>query len=414
MASGGMIIHLRDPESYPDALKVILNMCTFNEVPKIVGSYSRTEHRYPSDIDVFEENYVSLGFQDAANYYAGRFKNIIEQLIIANPKYIITEFKAGRDDRLINIYQTPGNIMSNPTVKSKLEGILGPSDYKYLYNLTTDRDFRSEIRRLSLVKWTPEEVLLGVKELRGGKFITFNEAVAQHSILKLDVITWITGKYWSVEIFYSLGYTDPATQDKKKFFELGDYVISLMRDINYFGSREGYSPLKLAKRLWTLSQLIDCTDMLETINPLLISNAAALGQIEHDIELIYRLLRTNPLRFNNFISLNRNSPIRERDIQLHINKLFERIFLESLGFSKGLSNHLPIVLYTQLSVAFDSIFVLWTEFKSTGKFNAPKLISYLGEISKVIAPEIEKESSTFLTHIENLNMVCKEQLSKRQ
>src|SRR5579872_3314698 len=67
-------LRIRSPEDYPGKLKRILDLITFNETPKVVGSYAYLNHRYPSDVDVFDKVVLNLNKNDAANFYAQRFK----------------------------------------------------------------------------------------------------------------------------------------------------------------------------------------------------------------------------------------------------------------------------------------------------------------------------------------------------
>ena len=75
-------ISMRDPESYPDKLKFVLDLITFNEIPRVVGSYAYTTHKYPSDVDVFERVIVNLNAEEAGVFYESQFKIIFEKLLI--------------------------------------------------------------------------------------------------------------------------------------------------------------------------------------------------------------------------------------------------------------------------------------------------------------------------------------------
>jgi len=63
------------PEKYPEELKILLNIITINEVPKVVGSY--TNHKYQSNVDVFERVTLAASKQEAAKLFSIQFKNII-------------------------------------------------------------------------------------------------------------------------------------------------------------------------------------------------------------------------------------------------------------------------------------------------------------------------------------------------
>src|SRR4051812_34998803 len=102
-----MGITVRDPESYPDKLKFVLDLVTFNEIPKVVGSYAYTTHKYPSDVDVFERVTVELNAADAAEFYELQFRIMFEKLSINSTKIFVNDFKVGEDRILGNLYRDP-------------------------------------------------------------------------------------------------------------------------------------------------------------------------------------------------------------------------------------------------------------------------------------------------------------------
>ena len=86
ISNGNVDLTIRDIESYPDKLKFLLDLITFNEIPKVVGSYAYTTHKYPSDVDVFERVTVDLLADEAASFYESQFKIIFGKLLINSKK----------------------------------------------------------------------------------------------------------------------------------------------------------------------------------------------------------------------------------------------------------------------------------------------------------------------------------------
>lgn len=166
----------------------------------------------------------------------------------------------------------------------------------------------------------PKEINDGYKILRNELVIKFKDAVAQNTIIKLDVARWIITRYVSVEVFYNLNYIE--NNQIISYNPLGDYVTSLMEDIGKYSSLEYNNPLKVAKRLWSLSRIglnsynssIQYDEIIKRLNPILSSNAAALSQINSDIEVLIDML---------------SKPCGE----------YNKILIQILGFQKRIANH---------------------------------------------------------------------------
>jgi len=358
-------LHLleRDPELFPEPLKRVLDLITINETPTVVGSSAYLVHKYPSDVDVFEKVTVDLTKEEAAAFYWDQFKNIIQKLVVDSNDLFITDFKVGEDTRYAE----------GVTIEDlQRENLLT----KRISELAGTPYFKEALRQQRTLRWSPEEVLRGFKKLPG-KRITFVEAVSQPAIVKLDVATWISGRFQSVEVFYNLGYKEAD------FFPLGSYTESLLEDIEKYSSPEYYSPLKMAKRLWSLSRVTECQDLLQALNPLLGSDVAALNQINSDIETLNQIMRGS-------------LPIYQ----------VTRIFLEVLGFHKRITNHLKGESYLKIHLSIDRIFAYWVEWQRTSRLPAKEILEILREVSILLKSEIQVRSREFLERVEEMNIKC--------
>ena len=361
-------LELRDPELYPESLKEILKLVTINETPLVVGSSAYTIHKYPSDVDVFEKVRVDLPREEAAFFYRDQFRTMFERLIINRGDSYITDFKAGEDARFSEL-GTENEIIERLSRAKLLTRELLDTQGSYR--------FWEVLRQLRIIRWSSAEVLSGIKKLPGGLEIRFPDAVSSQAIVKLDIVVWISGRFQAVEVFYNLGYKGG------EFFPLGSYVESLLQDIEKYSSPETYAPLKLVKRIWSLSRVTDCQDMLNALNPLLSSNVAALNPIRTDIETIDLIIR-RPLP----------------DYQII------RMFTEILGFHKRITNHLTGENYLRTHLLIDKTFHDWNTWHQTGKLDIDHIMSILNAVSDILRVEINKESASFLKMVDSLNIKC--------
>lgn len=359
MESNHIKVTLRDPEHYPPELKHLLDIITINEVPKVVGSYAYTSHKYPSDVDVFERVTLNVSKQQAAVTYANHFKNIAQKLLIMSNNVFINDFKSGA--------------------------------------------FNGEPLR-----WTAKQIIDGVYILPTGKKVQLTEALSQEEITKLDVIAYIGGKFQSVEVFYNLRFTEqpPGSEVgvEYDFYPMGSYVKSLLNDVEKYASKELYTPLKLAKRLWSLSRITDCSDLFNLLDPLMSSNAASLNQIKSDIEVVKDLL------FNiQFIVKNSKllSLVVELNRGIEYTQNIDLIHLQILQLYKRLSNHMDAEKLRGVPALFDIIFNEWVEYSKSAQLNMQVIDDTLDLIVKLLKEQINTESEEYLQLVLNIGTFCK-------
>lgn len=373
---------MRDPNEFPESLKMVLDLITLNEVPRVVGSAAFLAHRYPSDVDVFEQITVKLSREEALDFYADQFKNIMQRIMVNSKDIKYNDFKAGIDSRF------DIDVPDNSTSEQRSNAVIGlvkefDLSSKVLSNLFQSSNdinkYRQEIYNLKILRWTPQEIIQGYKSLIGDKIVTLKEALSMNAIVKLDVIAWVSGRFQSIEAFYNLKYNDPSTGSVIDFHPLGNYVQGLLQDIEKYSAREHYSPLKVAKRMWSLSRVVQCTDLTDALTPLLQSDVAALNQIISDAEVLQSLIK--------------------KDLT---NKQAMQIFSEILTFHKRAANHLFGDTYKDFEQLIDLAFPLWI-CRDMGN----RLSNLLNEIHNILRPVINSRSEEFLQQVERLNITCR-------
>lgn len=391
-------LQMRNPEHFPEMLKYTLDQLTINETPKVVGSSVYKMHRYPSDVDVFESvDYKTNGGQmnnmcsthikspreRALDFYTSQFQNIAQRLLMQK-EIQFNDFKAGMDDRFdIDI----------PEQSTECDRQKMAYDLAMKYNLCKEEainifesasdlaTFKALIKELKTIRWNLVEIIKGCKTLIGGRVVTLREALEMNALVKLDTIVWISGRFQSVEVFYNLRYSEGGST--YEFHPLNNYVQGLLEDIEKYSDGDNYSPLKVLKRMWFLSKVVDCKDMLEAITPILGSDAAALNQLSGDIEVLMDLLKNPELT----------------------HQQLEKIFVETLTFDKRGFNHLDGSVLDKYQLIIKEVFPLYLSqmCEESKKMELAKILKLLHDLLK---PVINETSSYFLNKVNSMNITC--------
>lgn len=388
---------MRDPKDFPEKLKTTLDLVTINESPRVVGSSAYSNFKFPSDVDVFERVTVRLEREEALDFYADQLRNIMEKLLV-DPDLYYMDFKAGQDLRF-DIEPADSVLGRRAQIDDLYDrDLLTFEEMSEFYRAGDDlEEFQEALRQKRVLRWTPEDIIQGRKQLPGGITLLFKEALAQPSVVKLDVVTWIQLRFQSIEVFYNLRYLDPQ-RGPVEFYPLGSYTASLLEDVQRYSSRLHYNPLRLAKRLWALSRVIDCTSLLEALNPLLNSHAAALNQVKSDIELLLDFV-------HHTIDQPKGGPLTQKDAKW-TSETIRHLFLELLGFHKRITNHLTGEAYQTVHQIIDQFFNLWVEWQVNGRLNRTALISRLEAIDRILTEEIYRQSHDFMQRLGRMDLAC--------
>jgi hypothetical protein len=265
-------------------------------------------------------------------------------------------------------------------------------------------DFKAGTSGDKPLRWTARQVLQGVHP-SGVYLIT---ALTQEAVVKLDVIAYISGKFQSVEVFYNLRYTsdDGIEYD---FYPLGSYVKSLLDDVDKYASKEYYAPLKLAKRLWSLSRITDCSELFAALDPLMRSNVASLNQIKSDLEVLNDILadienvrlESKPLNYQ-----------AELTRAVRYSQNIDRIHLEILQIYKRLGNHLGYAVIRDLYDSFELIFNEWVYYSIHSVLNIKLIDSIIQKIIGILKVQIDAESKEYLQTVIDMNIACKVNYNK--
>jgi hypothetical protein len=289
--------------SLPSDVVSIVDLVTLDNLypPKIVGSYKYIVHEYPADIDLFEHIKACCNVPEATERIAKRVREIVHAVHV-RPHTFLADFKAGSDDRykidigdiktksVLREYQ-PHKIREDIR-KLYQQGLLNNDEVKEWLAAVKDRatlgDFlhlESLVHEKSTIRWSAKDIQQGFKILTGNKRITLLQALAQKSIVKMDVWTLINGRFTEVTALYYVEVNGvPITKP------LGNYMQSILNDVEYYRNPHLGKFMKFAKRLWTLGILTKNKRLLVSLYPLFSSGAAKMYQIMGEIETIRKML----------------------------------------------------------------------------------------------------------------------------
>jgi len=299
-------------DSYPESIKKEIKLISFTKdrLATPFGSFIYRIQKYPGDIDLIESFEDCCDVQDVVTKFAKSLKKIVKNMIKQRTHYF-SEFKAGLDKRFdIDIGEFKSGIyVPNRNLKNISQDLfyrelltneeldiinfilnkvgsvnLNGDDYDIIFNI---------LREHRILRWTSNEILQGYKLLLGGLKKSLINALAEHSDVKIDMISLINGRFIEVTNYLMLAYLDegevhPINLD----IRLTNYIpIALPREIDklYF-SNMFYSPFKMVKRIFSLSRHNKDQVTLEKIIPFVSSNTSLLYQIKSELDTIILVL----------------------------------------------------------------------------------------------------------------------------
>jgi len=284
------------PDSFNKEVINAINTITYN--PKNIifsGSYVRKSFRDSSDIDICE----NFGKND--EQVASALQDIIKK-ILHNKEYILLDIKCGIDPIYKNSFKHLGYVKNTKihefdeekTLKDieNFKDFIPLNDYtelKHLLKKPTLKqyfDLREKIRKLITLRWTPNEVLNGCKNIDIGRsqssnasndrIITLISSVSTF-ITKIDMAFIYNGFYTEISNVFSnassikngLSFM-PITPNPAKYQEAIKYnLLELLENKKW---------LKSLKRVYTLALTDDNKKLLQKLFPILMSNIGMLNK----------------------------------------------------------------------------------------------------------------------------------------
>ena len=306
----------RSGESYSEKTRHILNIITTGEKILPVGSLKYKIHRYPGDIDIYEEIKSCCNVTDASKDITKKIQKIAKD-IRAEPSIYLGDFKVGLDERYYikdigelnvknKIIHYHANKIKEAFIELKNKNLFTKNEFIHGIELIKEKPTQEEwyilndfIRDFYVLRWNLDELIKGIKLIgKNENKIKYKleDGLRVKSVCKLDIWAPINGKYTEITNFLVLMYMDEKGNEHFINLQITDYLQNLIKDLKKYGSGYKKNSLKYAKRLWAIASTLDATGVkrenkkLEILVPLFSSGAAILYQVSAEIEILMDML----------------------------------------------------------------------------------------------------------------------------
>lgn len=319
-------------EAFPYTARDQLHLLSIRKTPgnaHIVGSYAFRFQKYAADIDMIEEYDVGSSQKYVIDSFYKKFKAIVQKVVKSRIEWF-SEVKCGYDQRYdIKLGKCfNGRWLVKDGLGSELtalfqQGLIDKEDMEIVAQVLvpgkpmyTSDDYdiiKFIVKKYGVVRWSAAEIIKGWKIHQKQKF-TFKEGLAMDTVLKIDVITKLEGKYVETTNIYFLGYHKDGMIVKLQ--HLAEIRESLKGDIEklYF-SDMWYSPFKCVKRMFSLCAIVQ--PELDKIAPKIAEIAggdiSSLYAIKSELDTIVLLLE-KPGGRNAIAGINQGLDDRKDDI----------------------------------------------------------------------------------------------------
>jgi hypothetical protein len=264
-----------------------IDLVTFEEDTLPVGSAKFLVHKYPSDIDVFENLRGCCTLNKVRTEVIDELRSIITR-VLSNPKYIFADFKAGYDkrykfyvgmERMGKIIDYDQRLALLKVKNLKAQGLINNRKYEEfktllprIMNIDTFQKLNEYMRSFYVVRWTADELLQGFKDLRNNYRMYLFDALVDKSVVKLDLWVSLPYEFLDEECFKKqkqalnlktserfvevtnwilIQYEDLDGDVKTLTQDLPNYASSLKGDVYKYTDPEHPKWLKATKRFWS-------------------------------------------------------------------------------------------------------------------------------------------------------------------
>lgn len=284
------IIRDKLPSSYPNYVKNNISLVTLNKNKSMpIGTLSYAYPIYPSDIDVFEE-FTSDSYDKTIDLFEKKLKIKVGE-INSLKDYWILEVKVGIDERF-NFNTNDPNYEARIILLQKII----PHEFPLLSN---DAEYINELlRKYAVLRWKPNEIIAGFKQLADGKIMTLREAIQSKSQINIEIIGIINNKFTDLSNFYVLTYSDNnnlyainlsqnSITDFKNFFL--DNLKKNIKKLYYSKMNRDY--YKIIKRYWSYGRFTKDKELINKLLPIINSSIALAGQKRSEISTLIDIVK---------------------------------------------------------------------------------------------------------------------------
>jgi hypothetical protein len=279
-------IKKKQPDEYDDNVEEIFNLIAYHRgKPEVMGSANLKSQMYSADFDLFEKVYENKNINQAKKDIYLNFRDILNHIAKLKNVFFI-DFKAGIDE---DLYLDKSEFNNPSKVKLFYEnayksGLITKEQYDKIVESSKDQDELYEnARKLWTIRWNNKELDKGYKVLSKGRKKTFIDAVDDKTIIKIDVVSLINGKFVEFSNIYEI-----YNKGKVVNLALTNIIESVKEDIRIYHKKKMW--LKMLKRIFVIARLRKDTKLIETLTQLFNSNVGLLYKIRADFGTLALIL----------------------------------------------------------------------------------------------------------------------------
>src|SRR5579872_2084818 len=321
-------------DSYPENVNNAIKLVSYshnNALP--FGSFIYKAQPFPGDIDVIERVEECCSEKDAIKKIKKHFQQIIRN-IKKHKNIIISEIKLGLEKWFFSIalrsfligekgqdnfkkfkpkllkqdlFESLKKGYISKEIFDEFEKILHKTLTKEKITLSDYYNLKNMIRELYILRWTGDEILRGVKYVPKDH-ITFESALKDPTLFKLDILVPINGKYVEVTNLYELFYFDKngnkhtlaqiarrtkdikgkilTEQEQRRFM-----IIDLKFEIEKYACEYFLKPFKMAKRMFSVARSMKYIPEAKNLIKLFHSDLGKINQIMSELETLKLVLQ---------------------------------------------------------------------------------------------------------------------------
>jgi len=269
------------------------------------GSIIYRIQQFPADLDLLEDVTYNDTERRAVDKFVKSIQHIVYEIEHMRLHYY-SEIKAGLDNRYdIDIGELViGRWLQNPKLKDAInklnsKKLLKPDDYNLLMKAIKGTSANNYdvvykiLRDYRILRWTADEILAGEKHVFGKTF-DLHEAVATvGTLLKIDELTLLQGKFAEVTNVYYLAYVDKNNVSHNINSPNLNSPETLKEEIEkLYYSDLYYSPFKVIKRMFALAQgptnnkVPKFIDLIKKLVPFISSTTSLAYQVKSELDVI--------------------------------------------------------------------------------------------------------------------------------
>ncbi len=310
-----LLTQLRAPDEINRQIEQGINTISHNPKNSArFGSWIYKSQLYSGDIDLTSIEAHCCDIPTATKQFVKDTQNIVKKIQKTKSHYI-GDIKAGIDQALIIDI---GDLSFSRTGKPSItgynretvafaikqlyrDGLINSKEYEEIMKYVIENidleqweKLYAVLRDKWLLRWSPAEILKGVKKLSGNRKITLGEAINQHTMTKIDMWAKVNERF--IEYSNVLTYYMVDKQGNKTLLNYVNVPEGIQEGLKkevekYAFSIKDFKPFKMIKRMWSMARTNKDYKMIELLTPLMQTDLGRLSQINSDLEVLIGIIK---------------------------------------------------------------------------------------------------------------------------